>query len=136
MKVYIGSYVTEMKMKLYFNNNCTKHTWIKINVQSKLRIRGYSLKIILLLPTGRCLVIEIICYSCTFFILTQKLNPTPWLITDRDLDLSCLVTLVVMEMKNQSLTARSTRILVHVLMMRLLVLYVLKVSCIHAALAK
>ena len=68
-----------------------------------------------------------------FFILTQELNPSPRLITDRDLDLSCLFTLVVMEMKNQSLTACLTKILVHVPMMRLLVLYVLKVSCIHSA---
>ena len=52
---------------------------------------------------------------------------------DGDLNLSCLVTLVVMEMKNQSLTACLTRILIHVLMMRLLLLYVLKVSCIHSA---
>ena len=42
----------------------------------------------------------------------------------------------IMEMKNQSLTVCLTRILVHVPMMKLLVLYVLKVSCMHAALAK
>ena len=84
-----------------------------------------------LLPTERGLVIEILCYLYTFFILTQELNPTARLLMDRDLDLSCLFTLVVMEMKNQSLTAHLTRILVHVPMMMLLVLYVLKVSCMH-----
>ena len=55
---------------------------------------------------------------------------------DRDLDPSYLFTLVVMEMKNHSLTAHLIGILVHVPMMRLLVLYVLKVSCMHAALAE
>ena len=63
----------------------------------------------------------------------QELNPTLKLIMDRDLNLPCLFTLVVMEMKNQSLTACLTRILVYVPMMRLLVLCVPKVSCIHSA---
>ena len=108
---------------------------LKINIQSKLRIHGYSLKIILLVPLAanwkgfgnwnNLLLIY-------FFTLTQELSPIPRLITDRDLNLPCSFTLVVMEMKNQSLTARLTRILVHVPMMRLLVLYVLKVSCIHS----